>query len=261
MSSLPNTTATANSSTSPSPGDVQVTIDPGVFVNVPSYTRTVIICNVHDATAGAAVVADHLAAAQHDAARSLATFTNETLAEHPTIKGWRDAFRAVGINPSKFRSSIEALLRRVARGDDLLFGKPLIDLGTAVSLRTQRPVGMHTLDDPAFSTSVALDLRFADGGETFTDFSGNIGEPDPGELVYSAGSTVLTRRWVWRQGQFGSITSTAHRLAINVDSITGEDEEAVNLCQVLLAACGATDLTTHRLDADTPQFTQSGPSV
>ena len=51
----------------------------------------------------------------------------------------RDAFRAVGINPSKFRPSIEALLRRVARGDDQRSGR------WAGSMKTE--CGIHITAD------------------------------------------------------------------------------------------------------------------
>jgi DNA/RNA-binding domain of Phe-tRNA-synthetase-like protein len=41
----------------------------------------------------------------------------EQVAEEPRIKAWRDAYRAFGAKPSEYRSSVEAMARRVLRGD------------------------------------------------------------------------------------------------------------------------------------------------
>ena len=37
----------------------------------------------------------------------------DEVAENPRLKSWREAYRSFGAKPSEFRSSIEALVRRV----------------------------------------------------------------------------------------------------------------------------------------------------
>src|SRR5688572_30227829 len=56
---------------------------------------------------------DLLADAAHEAARSLG---EDELASHPAVAPWREAYRAFGMKPSKYRSSIENLLRSARAG-------------------------------------------------------------------------------------------------------------------------------------------------
>src|ERR1035441_836747 len=56
-------------------------------------------------------------------------------AEHPRIGAWRKSYRRFGARPSEFRSSIEALARRVLRGDSLPNINALVDIGNLRSMR------------------------------------------------------------------------------------------------------------------------------
>src|ERR1700740_3759630 len=51
--------------------------------------------------------------------RKRGEFTLESLAEAPAIRGVRAMFREWGMDPSKYRPSSEALLRRGGRGEGL----------------------------------------------------------------------------------------------------------------------------------------------
>src|SRR4051812_16735070 len=67
------------------------------------------------------------------------------IAELPEVRVWREAYAVAGVKPSKYRSSIEALLRRAAKGavPPVL---PLVDLYNAVSLRHRVPLGAADAD-------------------------------------------------------------------------------------------------------------------
>jgi len=58
----------------------------------------------------------------------------DTLASHPVIAKVRILFRAVGCDPTRYRPSSEALLRRVLKGDDLPELLPVVDLNNCLSL-------------------------------------------------------------------------------------------------------------------------------
>jgi len=62
-------------------------------------------------------------------------FPVEKPQDHPRIKPWREAFSRLGISGSKFPSSIEAMVRRILRGDPFPQINPLVDLYNGVSLR------------------------------------------------------------------------------------------------------------------------------
>jgi DNA/RNA-binding domain of Phe-tRNA-synthetase-like protein len=55
------------------------------------------------------------------------------VAEHPRIHAWREAYRAFGARPGEYRSSIEALARRVLRGDALPSINTLVDIGNVIT--------------------------------------------------------------------------------------------------------------------------------
>jgi len=63
-------------------------------------------------------------------------------------------------------------------------------------------------------------LCFAQGSENFTPFGTNeIEHPEPGEVIYLSGKTVLCRRWTWRQAEFTKLTRATTHVAINVDGL------------------------------------------
>jgi DNA/RNA-binding domain of Phe-tRNA-synthetase-like protein len=122
-----------------------------------------------------------------------------TLAEHPQIRAWRKAYRAFGAKPAEFRSSIEAMARRAVRGDQPLPSiSRLVHIGNVVSLRHLVPVGGRAID----VLTQDIELRPARGDEVFVAFGSDLVEhPLPGEIVFVERSTVLTRRWTWRQAE------------------------------------------------------------
>jgi len=138
------------------------------------------------------------------------------VAEQPRIRSWREAFRATGAKPSEYRSSIEAMARRVTRGDPLPTINALVDLGNVISLRHLLPAGAHAIDQ----LTDDLWLRPAIGIERFTALDGETVEhPVPGEIIFAEREQVLTRRWVWRQGIATLIQPGTTAAEFNVDGL------------------------------------------
>lgn len=70
-------------------------------------------------------------------------FTLESLAEAEPTRAVRAMFRAWGIDPSKYRPSSEALLRRVVQGRGLYRVSNLVDIGNLGSIETGWPYGCY----------------------------------------------------------------------------------------------------------------------
>lgn len=70
-------------------------------------------------------------------------FTVESLAEAPSIRAVREMFRDWGMDPSKYRPSSEALLRRVVQGKGLYTVSNLVDIGNVGSIETGWPYGCY----------------------------------------------------------------------------------------------------------------------
>ena len=75
--------------------------------------------------------------------RKLREFTVETLAEAEATRAVRAMFRAWDMDPSKYRPSSEALLRRVVQGKGLYRVSNVVDIGNLISIETGWPLGCY----------------------------------------------------------------------------------------------------------------------
>jgi len=150
----------------------------------------------------------------------------ESIAEHPRIKPWREAYKTFGAKPSEYRSSVEAMARRALRNDPLPSINALVDIGNIVSLQHLVPVGGHSMDD--LTQDIAL--RFANGEEDFVPFGSMESEhPLPGEVVFTEGNTVLTRRWTWRQANHTLTRLETNSIEFNIDRLPPVELEEVHV--------------------------------
>jgi DNA/RNA-binding domain of Phe-tRNA-synthetase-like protein len=75
----------------------------------------------------------------------------------------RALYRRFGVDPTRYRPSSEALLRRVRRGGGLPRVNSLVDIANVVSLRLQVPVGLYDLA----LVEGRLELRLGLDGESY----------------------------------------------------------------------------------------------
>ncbi len=71
------------------------------------------------------------------------SFTLESLAEYEPVVAVRAMFRGWGMDPSKYRPSSEALLRRVVQGKGLYNVSNVVDLTNLGSIETGWPYGVY----------------------------------------------------------------------------------------------------------------------
>ena len=111
-----------------------------------------------------------------------AQFTeNPEFTSNPVIRSWRDAFYKFKTKKGA-RCSIEALLKRVAKGNQIGSIIPLVDIYNGISLKHGVPIGGEDIDK--FQGDMCLTI--AEGGEDFVTYgSGGKSEPpSPGEVIY-----------------------------------------------------------------------------
>lgn len=151
---------------------------------------------------------------------------------HPKIAAWRQAFSQFGARPSKYQSSIEALLRRARRGDVLPPINALVAVYNAVSLRFLLPVGGDDLD----LVSGGLHLRAAKGDETFRPLGAEEDDPpELGEIIYVDDAKVLCRRWSWRGGEPSKISAATTNAVLNVHGLAPSTLEEITRATETLA--------------------------
>jgi DNA/RNA-binding domain of Phe-tRNA-synthetase-like protein len=76
-------------------------------------------------------------------ARKQQEFTVETLAQSEPVRAVRAMFREWAMDPSKYRPSSEALLRRVVQGKGLYRVSNVVDIGNLGSIETGWPFGCY----------------------------------------------------------------------------------------------------------------------
>ena len=92
----------------------------------------------------------------------------ETLAEDTVVAAVRKLFRAAGCDPTRYRPSSEALIRRVLKGETLPAIHPLVDLNNALSITLHVPsciMAAGTIEPPFV-------LRAGREGETMASLRG-----------------------------------------------------------------------------------------
>ncbi len=232
--------------------ELYFTIDDEIFRHFPGYMRGVVVAHgVHNGPSPLALI-EALRAAEGSLRGKLSI---DELSEQPRLKSWREAYRAFGAKPSEFRSSIEALARRVLHDNPLPAINALVDMGTVVSLNHLLPVGGHAID--VLREDIAL--RFATGRENFNAFgSQEVEHPLPGEVIFVEGDQVLTRRWTWRQANHTLIELDSQAVEVNVDGLppvgAAEVEEACGeLMELIGTYCGGT-LRYGLLTQDSPRI-------
>ncbi|MDR3574114.1 MAG: phenylalanine--tRNA ligase beta subunit-related protein [Anaerolineaceae bacterium] len=227
-------------------------IDPEIFSKFPGFVRGVVLA--YDVQNGPSSP-DLIELLRSEEAAVRQRLTIETLTEQPRIKAWREAFRSLGIKPSEFRSSIEAMTRRALRSDPLPSINALVDIGNIISLRYLIPAGGHSMD----GLTQDISLRLADGTEDFVAFgSDELEHPNPGEIVFVEGPVVLTRRWVWRQSQHTLTLPETRSIEMNIDLLppaSANELDGINqdLMSLISQYCGGTS-RAEILSADHPKI-------
>lgn len=120
-----------------------------------------------------------------------------SLSEIPALSAWRGAFRLFGVEPTKYRSAAEALLRRLTKKGDIPSINALVDAYNLVSIRYAIP--MAAFDTRQLNGS--LIIRFAEGWEWFTAHDEpEAAHPEPGEVIFvDDAGLIFARRWCWKQ--------------------------------------------------------------
>ncbi len=165
---------------------------------------------------------------------------NIPLSQNRPVAVWREAYQKF---PTKkgARCSIEALLKRVAKGEPVGTIAPTVDITNAISLKYALPIGVENMA----AMEGDLHLGVMAGGEDFLPIGGSEQDPPrPGELAYYDGAGVVCRCWNWRDGQRTQVTdaTTAEFIAMEcvdpgrVDDLRAALDELAGLLERYVGA-------------------------
>jgi DNA/RNA-binding domain of Phe-tRNA-synthetase-like protein len=92
-----------------------------------------------------------------------ARYEGVALGEIPAVKAVRSIFHRTGVDPTRYRPSSEALLRRVVKGQGLYFINSAVDVVNYFSLKTLVPMGLFDADQ----IQGEIEFRAGRAGETY----------------------------------------------------------------------------------------------
>jgi len=187
---------------------------------------------------------------------TIARIGSTPLSDLETLAAWRAVFRDFGVNPTKYRSAAEALLRRLTKKGDIPNINAVVDICNLVSIRYGIPVA-------AFDTrplTGPITVQFADGSELFTPlFQKEAEHPESGEVIFADDAKlVVARRWCWRQSDESATQpdTTNSIFTIETHHPKGRDvvEQALRDLHNLLDEYVGGDYMKGILSADLPRI-------
>ena len=132
----------------------------------------------------------------------IATIKPEQINTVPQIAAMRSAYKALGKDPSRYRGSAEALLRRVLSGKELYQINSVVDINNLVSLESLNPAGTYDLE----KITPPIELRIGAAGESYK----GIGK----DLINIESLPVFADA----AGPFGSPTSDSERAMVTLQT-------------------------------------------
>ncbi len=177
--------------------------------------------------------------------------TQKNLATHTHINQWRNIYRDCGVKPSKFRSSIEALVRRIIRGQELWQVSSVVDLYNCVSVLTLLPIGGYDLS----KINGDIFLRYGCPQEMFYPLGSSETIPiNEKQVVYTDSQKILCYLWNYRDSRLSAIDFDTKKAIFFLDSAFIPEicsmEEAVKCLSQNLSQIGGIELTSGVLDAN-----------
>jgi DNA/RNA-binding domain of Phe-tRNA-synthetase-like protein len=131
-----------------------------------------------------------------------ASYRSEQISSIPQIAAMRGAYKALGKDPSRYRGSAEALLRRVLSGKGLYQINNVVDINNLISLEGFQPLGSYDLE----RIRGAIELRIGAADETYK----GIGKDE----INIENLPVFADE----HGPFGSPTSDSERAMIRLET-------------------------------------------
>lgn len=124
------------------------------------------------------------------------------LSEIPTVKAVRAIFHKTGVDPTRYRPSSEALLRRVVKGKGLYSINSAVDVVNYFSLKTLLPMGVFDADH----VKPPIEFRAGRQGEFYRGVGRDVLSLEGFPLLADA------------EGPFGSAVSDSERTRVTLNT-------------------------------------------
>lgn len=172
---------------------------------------------------------------------------------HPNISLWREIYEGdFHVKAKTYRSSIEALLRRVITGKQVWNICNVVDLYNCCSILSLLPMGGYDLE----KVSGNICIRFGKEGESFL----GLGERQradikPNHVVYADDQRVICWLWNHKDSAETCIDETSKRVIFFIDAFNRDQlQAALQLLAGNLEKIGCAPLESGILNRNYPQI-------
>lgn len=214
----------------------RATVAPEVFALRPDY-RALLIAVSGIPSGPSDDLSESMLSKAEEATRS--KMAEQAVNDIPHVADWREAYKAFGSKPNKFRNSVEALTRRITPpGKEPAAGLPrvnrLTDIYNSISVKYQIPLGGEDLDKYVGAPRL---IRAKGDEVSETKVRGELIDenPDVGEVVWCDEVGVTCRRWNWRQGPRTALSEDTTKVLFILDALKGCDDEKLEMAGSELA--------------------------
>lgn len=185
----------------------------------PDYKLAVVICkNIDNHLEDENICRKLLDDAQK---QSLKFIKNENFSTNEVIQIWRDAYSKFKTKKGA-RSSIEALLKRVSKGNDIGTINPLVDIYNSISLKYGLPCGGEDIDKFAGN----IRLTKADGNENFITYGSDVSEPPyEGEIIYKDDEGAICRCFNYRECVRTCLSNNTTKAFMIIETVDPKSKE------------------------------------
>jgi len=134
---------------------------------------------------------------------------------HPHVRDYSQAMKLIKRKKGCL-SSIEAMSKRIKKGESIGSVNPVVDIYNFVSLSHLFPCGGEDLD----RIKGDMVLGFAKGDESFIPIgSDEASPPREGELIYHDDEGAVVRSWLWREAERTKITTESRNILLYAELI------------------------------------------
>ena len=141
--------------------------------------------------------------------------SQDTMMLHPDVARWREVYSKMGVKPSKYRSSLESLLRRIFKGD-LWSVSNVVDCYDSVSALNLLPMGAYDVE----KIKGGLVLRYGCEGEKFYPLGAgdSVIDVNPKNVVYADEEKICCWLWNHRDTREASLSEKTKKAVFLVDN-------------------------------------------
>ena len=180
---------------------------------------------------------------------------------HPNIAIWRKIYEeGFQVSPKTYRSSVEALLRRVVTGKEMWNISNVVDLYNCCSILSLLPMGGYDLK----KISGDIIVRYAKEGETFQGLGIRLPiETKPNHIVYADDKRVVCWLWNHKDAEETCIDENTEYVIFFIDSAQGANQVqgALDLLSENLLQIEAVPMESGILSKTSPQVAIEQPGL